>query len=70
MSDRVRAVNRMPFLKDSVDRSSVLQEVRLREIRKNSIRKEILVLEPRKDYVARSVVRLDDPSKPWYITHV
>jgi len=70
MSDKIRAIRKLPFLKDSVDKSLVLQEVQFKEVRKSLIRKETLVLEPRADQVwAKSVTRLDDSSKPWYITH-
>ena len=71
MSDRVRAVKKMPLLKDLVDKSPLLREVQFEEVKKSLIRKETLVLEPRADHVFyRLVARLDDPSRPWYITHV
>ena len=49
MSDRVRAVRKMPFLKDLVDKSPLLREVQFEEVKKSFIRKETLVLEPRAD---------------------
>lgn len=71
MCDRVRAVRKMPFLKDTVDKSLVLQEVRFEEIKKSLIRNETLVLEPRAGQdLHRLATRLDDPLKPWYIAHV
>jgi len=71
MSNKIRAGRKIPFLKDSVDESPVLQEICFREIRKNLIRKEKLVLEPIPNQdVTKLIIRQDDSSKPWYITHV
>lgn len=69
--NRTRAGKRIPFTKDSVEKSLVLQEVRFKEIRKSLIRKEEIVLEPITNQdIIKLVIRQDDQSKPWYISHV
>lgn len=71
MPNKTRAGKRIPFTKDSVEKSLVLQEVRFKEIRKSLIRKEEIVLEPITNQdIIKLVIRQDDQSKPWYISHV
>lgn len=71
MSNKIRIGRKIPFLKDSLDKSPVLREVRFGEVRKSLIRKEKLALEPIANQdVTRLIIRYDDSSKPWYITHV